>query len=87
MKISETLKTKKAEESFGTALIVIIVFLLPLWGATAMVIGSAIGLVAYVSLFRERLRDRGWLGPALSFTLATLAAVAVILVVSLSRAH
>lgn len=60
MKISETLKTKKAEETFS-ALILVALMILWMLGPVTMLVGSAIGLAAYAILFRERLSARGWL--------------------------
>jgi len=61
MKINETLKTKEAEETFAAVAAVVLLVILPMWGGASMMAGSAIGLVAYIVLFRERLRNRGWL--------------------------
>ena len=45
MKIGEALKKKKAEETFSAALVVVLFIILPMWGGTAMLAGSVIGLV------------------------------------------
>jgi hypothetical protein len=86
MKISETLKTKKAEETFSAALVVILLLILPMWGAVAMLVGSAIGLVAYAVLFRERLRSRGWL-KAVVIPVVAAAVIGAAIAVALSRGH
>ncbi len=66
MKTTGTLKTKMDEGLFSSALIIVVLFILPAFGATAMVVGSAIGLVAQVVLFPDRFRTRtGSLTPAI----------------------
>jgi hypothetical protein len=60
MKIAEKLKTKTTE-TFSAALVVVLIIILSMLGPVAMFVGSAIGLVAYTFLSRERLRNRGWL--------------------------
>jgi hypothetical protein len=86
MKISETLKTKQAEETFSAAFILVLLLLLPMWGGVAMLVGSAIGLVAYTLLFRERLRSRGWLkAVVIPVTAAGLLGATIAFV--LTRAH
>ena len=60
MNINETLKTKTAEQIFSAVVVLTLLLILPQLGGTAMLIGSLIGLIAYVLLFRDRLRDRGW---------------------------
>jgi hypothetical protein len=84
MKISERLKTKRAEETFS-ALVLVLLIILWMLGAVAMLVGSAIGLVAYVVLFRERLRARGWLKVIIPITAAALFGAAI--AVALSRGH
>jgi hypothetical protein len=86
MKISETLKTKKAEETFSATLVVVLLLILPMWGAVAMLVGSAIGLVAYAILFRERLRIRGWLKTVV-IPIAVAAALGAAIAVALSRGN
>jgi hypothetical protein len=81
MKISETLKTKNAEKTFSGAIVVVLLLILPMWGGVAMLVGSAIGLVAYTVLFRERLRSRGWLKAVVipaTVAAALAAAIAVV---------
>jgi hypothetical protein len=85
MKISETLKTKKAEETFSAALVVVLLIILPTWGGVAMFVGSVIGLVAYAVLFRERLRSRGWLKVVIPVTVAAVLGAAI--AVALKRGH
>ncbi len=86
MKVCEILKTKKAEETFSAALVVVLLLILPMCGAVAMLVGSAIGLLAYAFLFRERLRSRGWL-KAVVIPVAAAAALAAAFAVALSRGH
>lgn len=86
MKICETLKTKKAEETFSAALVAVLLLILPMWGGVAMLVGSAIGLVAYAVLFRERLRSRGWL-KAVVIPITVAAVVGAAIAVALSRGH
>jgi len=83
MKTSATLKTKKAEETFSAALLVILLIIVPMWGGVAMLVGSAIGLVAYAVLFRERLHNRGWLKVMIPVTVAAVLGAAI--AVALSR--
>lgn len=85
MKIGEALKTKKAEVAFPAALVVVLFLVLPMWGGTAMMAGSVVGLVAYTFLFRERLRSRGWWKPVVTGAVAAAVAAAVAIVVSLSQ--
>jgi len=86
MKISETLKTKKAEETFSAVLVVVLLIILPMWGAVAMLVGSVIGLVAYAVLFRQRLRSRGWL-KAVVIPVTVTAVLGAVIAVALSRGH
>ena len=80
--MNEALKTKYAEEVFS-ALAVGLLVILSLWGAAAMLAGSVIGLVAYVLLFKERLRDRGWLTAGVSVAVSAALAAAVAVAMSL----
>lgn len=84
--MNETLKSNKTEGAFSSALVVVLFLILTMWGGVAMLVGSAIGIVAYAVLFRERLHSRGWLKafviPA-TFALAVGTAIAV----ALSRGH
>ena len=57
--MNETLNTKRAEQTFSAALVVILLLIFPQLGAQAMLIASVIGLIAYAVLFREPLRSRG----------------------------
>jgi hypothetical protein len=86
MKMSEALKTKKVEETFSAALLVVVLIILPMWGGVAMLVGSAIGLVAYTLLFRERLRSRGWL-KAVVIPVTVAAVLGAVIAVALSRGH
>lgn len=85
MKTIEAPKTKKVEEVFSAALVLVPLIILPMWGAVAMLVGSALGLVAYTVLFRERLRERGWLKFLLPVTV--VAVVGAVIAVTLSRGH
>lgn len=85
MKTTETPKTKKAEDTFSAALAVVLLIILMMLGAVPMLVGSAIGLVAYTVLFREWLRSRGWLRVLLPVTVA--GAVGAVIAVGLSRGH
>ena len=51
-----------------------------------MLVGSAIGLVAYAFLFRERLRSRGWL-KAVVIPITFAAVVGAAIAVALSWGH
>jgi hypothetical protein len=76
----EKLKPEKAEELFLTALVIVVLLILPMWGAVAMMVGSAIGLAVHVVLFRERLRSQGRLKAAMIvFTLGAVFALAFVL--------
>ena len=86
MRIGETLKTKKAEETFLATVVVVLLLILPMWRAVAMLVGSAIGLVAYAILFGERLRSRGWLKAAV-IPIVVAAALAAAIAVALSRGN
>jgi hypothetical protein len=59
MKISDPLKTKKAEETFSALMIVVVLLILPGLGAVAMLVGSAIALVAYAALYGKRIYEGG----------------------------
>ena len=85
MKISEALKTKKAEESFGAALVVVVLLILPMWGGGAMLVGSVVGTALYAILFRERLRSRGWL--KVLIPLVGAATLGAVLALTMSRGH
>ena len=81
MKTSETVKTAKVEETFSAAFLVVLLLSLPMWGAVAMLVGSAIGLVAYALLFREQLRNRGWLkAVVIPIAIAALLGIAIAIV-------
>ena len=85
MKISEILKTKQAEEAFSATLVLVVLLILPMWGGVAMLVGSAIGLVAYAVLFAERLRSRGWVKTLVPVAVA--AALGAAIALALSRGH
>jgi hypothetical protein len=85
MKMSKILKTKQAEEGFSAALVVLLLLILSMLGAVALLVGSAVGLVAYTVLLRERLCRRAWLKPIL--LLAVTAVVAGAIAATLSRVH
>lgn len=86
MKIDETRNTKMAEESFAASVAVVLLLILPMWGGVAMVVGAAIGLLAYAVLFRERLRRRGWLR-ALVIPVTAAAVLGAVLAVLLTWGH
>lgn len=84
MKTGQTPRLKPSEEVFSAMLIVLVLLVLPLLGATAMVIGSAAGLTAYIRLFPERFRGRsGSLKLAICLVVAMWIAAAVVSVLSL----
>ena len=85
MKISEILKTKQAEEAFSATVVLVVLLILPMWGGVAMLVGSAVGLVAYAVLFRERLRSRGWVKTVVPVAVAVALGAAIAL--ALSRGH
>jgi hypothetical protein len=88
MKTTNTLKTKTAETAFAASLIVFLLVVLPPLGGTAMLIGSAIGLAAYIRLFPDRFRNRrGSLIPAICITAIMLLAALVAVAVSIFRGH
>jgi len=83
------MKTDTAQHIFEAALVVVLLLILPQLrgtsGAIAMLVGSVIGLVAYLGLYRERLCSRGQLKRvalvvALSFVTGTAAAAAIWLI-------
>ena len=84
--MNEILKSKKAEETFSAALVVVLFLILPMWGGVAMLVGSAIGVVAYAVLFREQLLSRDWLR-AFVIPATIAAAVGTAIAVALSRGH
>jgi hypothetical protein len=75
-------QTKNAE-GVVLALAVVVLLILPLWGATAMLAGSVIALSASIFIFRKRLRGRGWLTAAVSVAASAALAAAVAIAVSL----
>jgi hypothetical protein len=85
MRISDSLKTKKAEEAFSAALVVIVLLILPALGGVAMLIGSAIGLVAYAALYGRRHYERGGFRAIFPVLLALVLGAAIAFV--LSRGH
>lgn len=88
IKTPGALKTQGAEQAFSATLIVVVLLILPPLGGTAMLIGSTIGLGAYILLFPDRFRTRrGSLRPALCVLGAFVLASLVILVGSLLRGH
>ena len=70
-------------ESLFSVLAVVALLILSLLGAWAMLVGSVIGLAAYVFLFRERLRAHGWLTTAVTTALSAALAATVAIAVSL----
>lgn len=85
MRISDSLKTKKAEEVFSAALVVVVLLILPPLGGVAMLIGSAIGLVACAFLYGRRHYERGGSRAILAVLLALALGTAIAFV--LSRGH
>jgi hypothetical protein len=64
------------------SLAIAISLILLLWSPVAMLAGSAIGLVAFVLIYRKQLRAGGWL--AASIVAATSAALAAAVAIALS---
>jgi hypothetical protein len=66
MKILESLRTEKAQHIFEATLIIVLLLILPMLGGhmgkygggIAMLAASVIGLIAYSTLYGERLRSR-----------------------------
>jgi hypothetical protein len=81
--MNEVLKSSIAEGVFLALTLVVVLLILPLWSATAMLVGSILGLAAYVIVFRERLRGRGWLRAAAVVALAAALAAIVAMAISL----
>jgi hypothetical protein len=73
--------SKISEEAFSAGLIVVLLLILPQFGAVAMVVGSAIGMAAYLHLFPERFRTRSGSLAVGAILVAILAAIAVAAVV------
>jgi len=85
MKTNTAPKTKTTEQAFSAAVIVFLFIILPPLGATAMLIGSSLGLAVYIIMFPDRFRYRnGSLKPAIClaafFAAAAATAVAFCLV-------
>lgn len=79
----KALNTNKADDIFSATIVLVLLLILPLWGAEAMMVGSVIGLIAHLVWFRKRLSLRLGLLLVLAFALA--AGVAWLL--SLGRGH
>ena len=77
MRISDSLKTKKAEEAFSAALIVLVLLILPSFGGVAMLVGSVISLVAYAALYGKRICERGGFRAFLTALLALALGAAI----------
>ena len=77
MSASETSKAKKVEEIFLAVVGLVLLAVLPIWGAIPMLVGSAVGLLAYAILFRKRLRSRGWHRFIIPVAIAVAAAAAM----------
>lgn len=93
MKIPESLKTESVRHAFEAAFIIVLLLIIPslplgkFSGGIAMLACSAIGLVLYFILFRERFRDRLLLKTAaLAAIVGAVIAVAVSLL-SRWRSH
>ncbi len=82
MKLPDTLKTQTAQRVFETVFILVVLLLLPSlrWGkyggGIAMLVASAGGLIAYLTIYGERLR-RGRQLAVLALSMATGAIIAV----------
>jgi hypothetical protein len=83
MKMINALKTRNAESVFLALAVIVVLLILPMFGATAMLAGSVIALTAFIFVFRERLRARGWLTVAVSAAASAALAAAVAIAVSL----
>jgi hypothetical protein len=59
MKISDALKTKKAEDTISALMVVVVLLILPALGGVAMLVGSGIALAAYALLYGKRNYERG----------------------------
>lgn len=83
MKVHPALRTERAHNLFSAGFIILILIVLPALplgkrgGGIAMIVASIVGLVLYLALFSQRLRDRRqWMIVALAASLgAILAAV------------
>jgi hypothetical protein len=80
MKMNSALKAKTAESIFS-ALALVLLLILSLWGAAAMLAGSIVGLAAFGFLFRERLRGGSW---RVAFSVAVAAGLAVAVAIAVS---
>src|SRR5690349_14591047 len=87
MNTKHTLKTEEDEQTFSSALVIILLLLLPLLGGGAMLIGSAIGLLAYVVLFRERLGSCGWKKTLITAIVAAVVVAAIALTTAAGAAQ
>ncbi|MGC9943667.1 MAG: hypothetical protein ABSE48_17715 [Verrucomicrobiota bacterium] len=77
MKSKMSPKVKVTEAGISPALLVVLLIFLPLLGGIAMLIGSAIGIVAYLILFPGSFRARnGSARIAMAFAAVAAAAVA-----------
>jgi hypothetical protein len=85
MKTSDTRNMEKAEQAFAVVAVVVVLLILPIWGAVPMLVGSAMGLTAYAALFRAQLRSRGLLKAVV--IPAGVAAVAAAIAVALTWGH
>lgn len=80
----KALNTKKADEIFSAVVVIVLLLILPLWGAMAMMVGSAIGLVAFLVWFRGRISFRFGLLLAL---IAFAVAAGIALMLLFGRGH
>jgi len=88
MKTIETLRTKKIEATFSALVPLFILLILPYWGATAMVVGSAIGMVALTWLYKESMcESRGFFTTTLCVTGVVVVSAGIAVAKSLIRGH
>jgi len=78
------LKRKKAAEIFLAVWGAIVLLILPMWGAEAMLAGSAIGLGVYAVLVGDHPRGRGWFSAVI---ISVAAAIGAAIAIALSRGH
>jgi hypothetical protein len=82
--MNKALNTTNVEDTFPSLAIAIVLTLL-LWGPVAMLAGSAIGLAAFVLIYRQRLHTRGWLTATVAAAVSAALAAAVAIALSLNQ--
>jgi hypothetical protein len=82
--MNQVLNSSKWEDTFPSLVIAIVLTLL-LWGPLAMLVGSAVGMVAFVLIYRKRLRTSGWLIASIAATVSAVLAAAVAIALSLPQ--